>query len=155
MQNQTQKTLSTDTMSGLTEMEDEEEKQFGSGGMESNPPIELEEVEDKEKQLEKVVAKSNPPQLIVQNNPTKRRCAKSQHKHAPHIKSTLSMRQQISRFSKTLTKKSQSHDSIGYNNGTWHMPGTPPRLSKFNKPKSGIWLRIQMKLLATFLCCCI
>ena len=100
-------------MSGLTEMEDEEEKQFGSGGMESNPPIELEEIEDKEKQLEKVVAKSNPPQLIVQNNPKRRAWAKSQHKHAPHIKSTLRMQQQISQLSKTLTKKSRSRDSIG------------------------------------------
>ena len=65
MQSRTQKTLNTDTTSGLTEMEDEEDKQFGSSGIESNPLIELEEIEDKEKQLEKVVAKSNPPQLIV------------------------------------------------------------------------------------------
>ena len=89
MQSRTQKVLNTDTTSGLTEMEDEEEKQFRSSGTGSNPPIELEEIEDKEKQLEKVVAKSNPPQLIVHNNETKRRCAKSQYKHAPHIKSTL------------------------------------------------------------------
>ena len=135
VQSRTQDTLNTDTMSGLTEMEDEEEKQFGSGGTESNPPIELEAIEDKEKQLEKDLAKSNPPQLIVQNNPTKRRCAESQYKHAPHIKCTLRMRQQISWFSKTLTRKSQSRDSIRYNNDTWHMPGTPLRLSKFDKPK--------------------
>ena len=102
VQSRTQKNLNTDTMSGLTEMEDEEEKQFGSGGMESNPPIEMEEIEDKEKQLKKVVAKSNPPQLIVQNNPTKSTCANSQYKHAPHIKSTLRMQQQISQFSKTF-----------------------------------------------------
>ena len=80
-------------------MEDEEEKQFGSGGMESNPPIELEEIEDKEKQLEKVVAKSNPPQLIVQKQSNKKEmCEITTQTCTPYQIHTLNMTTNLTVF---------------------------------------------------------